>query len=260
MWFPARACGHSHVAMRQRLLFLGKPGVVAAILVLTCSLFDGLFGPVLASRAQSETSARQSTATASSAAPQSPGKEPKGDAVSDGVAVGTGICATLTKTIDAKKAKAGDAISARTTMAVLSHGRTLIPVDARLSGHITAVSRRSRSNPESKLGIIFDRVTLKDGSAMTLPLTVQAIGRGNLPHATPADTGDSDADDSIASSALGPPHGTPPRHSSIPRPQYTPHPQPKQDTDTKAAGDAHAGPVLDVTSKGVVGLPGVRLA
>ena len=41
----------------------------------------------------------------------------------DRLEMGTAICAVLTMTVDAKKAKAGDKVVARATLPVMSHGR-----------------------------------------------------------------------------------------------------------------------------------------
>ena len=96
------------------------------------------------------------------------------------LAAGTTICGALANSIDAKKAKPGDAIIARVTFPVLSHGKVIIPNGAKVTGHVAWVKTRSRGSDDSELGIVFDRAVLKDGSELPLSLTVQAIGGESL--------------------------------------------------------------------------------
>ena len=53
------------------------------------------------------------------------------------LAAGTTICVALADSIDARKAKPGDAITARVTLPVLSQGKVIIPNDAKITGHVT---------------------------------------------------------------------------------------------------------------------------
>jgi hypothetical protein len=93
--------------------------------------------------------------------------------------VGTTICAALENSVNAKKAKAGDAISAKVTLAVLSRGKVVITEDSKIEGHVTEVKTRSESDPESRLGLVFDRAEIKGGGELPLALTVQALGTGS---------------------------------------------------------------------------------
>jgi hypothetical protein len=95
------------------------------------------------------------------------------------LAVGTTICVALANSIDARKAKPGDAITARVTLPVLANGKVIIPNDAKITGYVTLVKTRSHDSNESQIGIVFDRAVLKDGSGLPLSLTVQAIGRNS---------------------------------------------------------------------------------
>jgi len=68
-------------------------------------------------------------------------------------------------------------------------------------GHVTEAQPRNKEQKESQVGIAFDRAVMKDGSAMQMPMSIQAIigeqnnnqnnpGGGNsdatLPAAAPA--------------------------------------------------------------------------
>jgi hypothetical protein len=76
---------------------------------------------------------------------------------------GSILYAELTKTIDAKKAKVGDPVSAVMVADVLAHGKIVVRRDAKLLGHVTEAQIHSKDTPESRLGIVFDKVITKDG-------------------------------------------------------------------------------------------------
>jgi hypothetical protein len=76
---------------------------------------------------------------------------------------GSILYAELTKTVDAKKAKVGDPVSAVLVTDVLAHGKIVVRHDAKLLGHVTEAQIHSKETPESRLGIVFDKVITKDG-------------------------------------------------------------------------------------------------
>jgi hypothetical protein len=168
------------------------------------------------------------------------------------LAAGTTICATLTKPIDSRKAKPGEAIAARVTLPVLSHGKVLIPNDAKIIGHVTLAQPRYRDNSESELAIVFDHALLKDGSELPLALTVQAIGRPTSSAVV------QDTDDPDVAIRRGSPDGS----ASNPRQPGFPHPHPGEppqaaSPDTDAQPMRH--PVLDASNHGAIGLPDLTL-
>jgi hypothetical protein len=71
------------------------------------------------------------------------------------------ILAEFTQSLNAKKLKPGDQVKAEVTQDVLSHGKIIIPVESRLVGHVTEVKSHRAEDPESRLGIVFDKVLLK---------------------------------------------------------------------------------------------------
>src|SRR5258707_10759250 len=91
------------------------------------------------------------------------------------LASGTAFNATLSSPIDSKKCKPGDAVSAHTTEAVKSEGKTVIPKGTKLVGHVTQASARAKGESESSLGIVFDRAILKNGQEIPLSAGIQAI-------------------------------------------------------------------------------------
>ena len=88
---------------------------------------------------------------------------------------GTVIRAELDKTVDAKKAKVGDPVSAKTTDDLKTNSPNLATKGCRIVGHVAEVTPHQGSSA-SMLGIVFDKLVLKDGSEMALPAKIQAIG------------------------------------------------------------------------------------
>lgn len=76
---------------------------------------------------------------------------------------GSILYAELTKTVDAKKAKVGDPVSAVLAADVLAHGKIVARRDSKLLGHVTEVQLHTKETPESRLGIVFDTVITKGG-------------------------------------------------------------------------------------------------
>jgi hypothetical protein len=76
---------------------------------------------------------------------------------------GSILYAELTKTVDAKKAKIGDPVSAILVADVLAHGKIAVRHDSKLLGHVTEVQTHTKETPESRLGIVFEKVVTKDG-------------------------------------------------------------------------------------------------
>jgi hypothetical protein len=91
------------------------------------------------------------------------------------VAAGTGTASTpdvakpnntyllveLSSSLKAKKLKPGDKIKAEVSQDVVSHGKVIIPMETKLTGHVTEVRVRDAEHQESRLGIVFDRILLK---------------------------------------------------------------------------------------------------
>jgi hypothetical protein len=90
---------------------------------------------------------------------------------------GTIINAELTGSLDSKKAKPGDAVNARTVTDLKTNdGRVVLPKDTKIVGHVTQASARGAGQPESSLGLVFDKAILKSGQEIPLNASVQAVG------------------------------------------------------------------------------------
>src|SRR5467141_2541806 len=91
------------------------------------------------------------------------------------LASGTAFNAALSSPIDSKKCKPGDQVTANTTEAAKSEGKTVIPKGSRLVGHVTQASARAKGESELALGIVFDKAILKNGQEVPLNVAIQAI-------------------------------------------------------------------------------------
>lgn len=97
---------------------------------------------------------------------------------SGSLAAGTAVNAELSQSIDSKKAKEGDAVTAHTTEAVKSGEKVVIPKGSKLVGHITRATARAKGDADSALAVQFDRAILKNGQEMPLQVTLQALASG----------------------------------------------------------------------------------
>lgn len=103
------------------------------------------------------------------------------DDSSAGLAQGTELNATLSKPVDARKAKAGDEVTATLNQDIKSDGQVAVSKGAKLIGHVAAAQPLSRNkgaagaDGASQLGIVFDKAVLSDGREVPLNATVQAL-------------------------------------------------------------------------------------
>jgi hypothetical protein len=128
--------------------------------------------------AQSGSASQSPTATSGSQAQT--GTTAQGSAAANQgnsqVQAGGIVYAELSKSVDAKKAKQGDEVVAKTSQAVLSQGKVVVPKGAKLIGRVTQAKAHTKEQPQSELGIAFDHAVLKDGTQIPMALTIQAIG------------------------------------------------------------------------------------
>jgi biotin carboxyl carrier protein len=117
--------------------------------------------------AQSEVPAKPAEAAARTVTPNAAAEpvKPKGSY----------MLVELNKTLKAKKLKVGDKVRAEVSQDVISHGKVIIPVETKLVGHVTEVSVRDSAHPESRLGIVFDRILLKHYHDIDFEAVVQAV-------------------------------------------------------------------------------------
>ena len=117
------------------------------------------------------------------------------------LASGTTFNAELSSPVDSKKCKPGDAVSGKTTEAVKSEGKTVIPKGSKLVGHVTQASARAKGEAESSLGIIFDKAILKRGEEIPLNVAIQAMA--SVPGSASAAGSEMDTMGGLSGSAAG---------------------------------------------------------
>jgi hypothetical protein len=186
---------------------------------------------------------------------------------------GTIIQAELSKSLDAKKAKQGDQVSAKTTEDVRSNGKVVIPKGSKLIGHITEAKASTKEDSNSNLTIAWDKAVLKHGQEIPVQASIQAIGRPRSAAMGSVDEGGGVAEGPATSS--GPAMRSQPGGSMGSRSGGS-LPGAVGDTAGGVAGAAGsaaggvagtagsatglpAGGTLDATAHGVAGLQGISL-
>lgn len=102
--------------------------------------------------------------------------------------------AVLSGSLDAKKAKPGDPVSAKTSEQTTTADGVVIPKGTKLLGRVTEAKAAGKGEGESALGFTFDRAVLKDGREIPLQTTVRALA---------AAEGSAGASNSASDAALG---------------------------------------------------------
>jgi hypothetical protein len=214
-------------------------------------------GICVAQSAQSQPSGTASQETSASAAKS-------GAQAASELQAGSTVQAELVKPVDARKNKVGDEVVAKTTHDVKSNGHVVIPTGSKLVGHVTEVKAHSKDEVTSAVGIAFDHAVLKNGGAMPLAMSIQAIGRSQASAAAMEDSG-------MTSGNAGAMGSTGARSSggggliggvgsTAGGAINTAGNAAGGAVNTAGAAAGSAGGSLSSTSQGVVGMPGLSLA
>jgi hypothetical protein len=103
---------------------------------------------------------------------------PAAQTPSDDVAAlsrGTTLIAEFSHAVNARKLKAGDKVKAILTQDLIAKGKIVAPNETRLLGHVTEVKTSTAADPESRLGIVFDKLILKHHHEVAFQAGVQAL-------------------------------------------------------------------------------------
>jgi len=182
------------------------------------------------------------------------------------VAPGSVIPVLLTKTVDAKKAKTGDEVTAKVTQDMKStSGELLVPKDTEIIGHITEAQPRNKEQKESDLGIAFDHALLK-GQQTPMPMSIQAVVAP--PPNSPGNPGANDqgAPTPGGGALSAPAGGQSPMggmrpgttSGSTPTPQAD-YPQSGTGEEGSSQAQANARPQINGQTQGVIGISNVKL-
>ena len=191
------------------------------------------------------------------------------------LASGTPVLAELSKTVKAKKVKAGDPVKAEVVQDVISHGKSVIRRGSKLLGHVTEARVRGKEDAESRLGIVFDKAMLKGGGEMPLNAGIYAMaaaarismvdkpdemlppsmmgGIGSNQTTGPQPYGGRTTAPSRGASATPTINSTPASTAGAIAGPMIPVPS------SKPRGTTFKGSVLSSGSRGVFGIPGIKL-
>lgn len=201
---------------------------------------------------------RQTGETQASPAPTSPSAPAARPAApEERIAPGSVIPVELTKTLDAKKAKTGEAVVVKVTEDMKSNtGNVILPKDTEIVGNVTEAQPHSKQREQSQLAITFDKAVLRNGETIQMPMSIQAIiappsqtpdqaNAGGSPSAYPgAPTGGGGVRPGIPGGAPNPAGGS----AQMPPPTSIPPEQPRQQ------------PPISSKTTGVVGIANLDLS
>ncbi|MGA9475536.1 MAG: hypothetical protein WBV36_23930 [Terriglobales bacterium] len=187
------------------------------------------------------------------------------------IAPGSVIPVQLTKTVDAKKAKAGDEVVARVTEDLKNtSGAVIVPKDTEVVGHVTEAQRRNKEQKESELAIAFDKAVIKNGETMQMPMSIQAViatpsqnANQNAQNSAPASgypggamPGGGSTSPGMPGQSAGSSQGSMGGNAQMPS-------APTEPNDTKSNGTnsaSHPQPKITGDTKGVVGISNLSLS
>lgn len=90
--------------------------------------------------------------------------------------------ATLERSVDARRAKPGDEVTAKTNEAFTTESGMTIPRGTKLMGRVTEARPHARgegsAESASQLGLVFDKAVMKDGREVPMQATIQAVAAG----------------------------------------------------------------------------------
>jgi len=167
-------------------------------------------------------------------------------------AAGTKLRVELDKTLDAKRAKPGDLVLAKTIDQLKSGGEVVAAPGSRIVGHVVAASPHEKDSP-SRLEIAFDKLELEHGAEVSMKATVEALAKPveNVPMAS----------EGAGSAPAGITPGGPSRGGM---PQGGGMGQPNAGTMGKPSGapseTTSASGRISLNAEGVMGMPEISLA
>jgi hypothetical protein len=170
------------------------------------------------------------------------------------LAPGSTILAELNSSVDSKKAKAGDPITAHTSEALKSaDDRLIMPRGTKIEGRITQATARNKGDKgenEAALGIQFDKAMLKDGGEIPLNVIIQALA-APVSFSAPSDLGSSPR---VGTTQTSPMRNAPNAPPGAQIPSAGDEPESRPNLSQQAPSQS-----LDAKSRGVIGLRGITL-
>jgi len=172
-------------------------------------------------------------------------------------ATGTKLRVELDKTIDAKKAKPGDPVLAKTMDDLESGGKVVAPRGLKIVGHVVAASPHEKGSA-SRLEIAFDKLDLEHGAEVPMKARVQALAKP-VSNATTAteNTGPPSSGVPIAPSNRG---GAGPGGGGMGQAGSTPNAGTMGNPTGTPIGASPPSGKISLNAEGVLGMPDLSLA
>jgi hypothetical protein len=207
-----------------------------------------------------ETAPPSSNETAPPAQQNQTQSAPSGDSAPH-IAPGSVIPVQLTGTVDARKAKPGDAIEARITQDLTTrNGELLVPKDTKVVGHVTEAQARTKEQKESQVGIAFDHAVMKDGSDVSLPMLIQAIVAQRILSAANNSDDEGAGPPTAAPRSGGLPQGGRPSGMGTGAASPVPGSLPGNEPPASASTGNNERRSITANTQGIVGIPDLRLS
>jgi hypothetical protein len=186
-------------------------------------------------------------------APGTPNIPVQSETSATGLPGGTAVNAELNSSVDSKKAKVGDKVEAHTTEEIKYAGKTIVPKGAKLEGHVTEATARSKGDSGSTLAIQFDKAMPKKGEEIPLNVAILAIAAPQSDFSGGATGSGAPTSGGGSPAAGGSPMGS--SHTPTATPATTGYPGGAADSTMGPNGGAQ----LSAKSRGVYGLGDLKL-
>ena len=175
------------------------------------------------------------------------------------IAPGSVIPVQLTKTIDAKKAKVGDPVTAKVTMDLKTNsGEVIVPKDTKVTGHVTEAQGMKIRGVSSRN--CFRSCDVEDRRT-NLPMSIEAVIAPPSNDASSNSGGGSGGGEPAAAgtTATSPWNGRNSNSGSTAQPQYSGSPNAAQGTSSEAQQQAGgARPNITGNTQGVIGISNLK--
>jgi len=97
------------------------------------------------------------------------------DASSTQIPNGSLVSVRLAKSLDARKSKVGEKVTAKVMADLKSDNRVVITKGSTITGHLTDVKEQSKDGTQSVITIAFEHASLKGGAEVPLTASIQAM-------------------------------------------------------------------------------------
>jgi hypothetical protein len=161
----------------------------------------------------------------------------------------------LVKTIDAKKAKPGDPVVAKTVDELMSGSHVAAPRGTKIFGHVVAAAPHHGDTP-STLEIAFDKISISAENEVPMKAVIQALSK---PVEIPAVGSYGSPGEPAGAAPMGAPAGgrmgggSPPIGAS-------PNSGPVNPNGMPGASSAASNPRIPLNAQGVIGMSGISLS